>query len=885
MRARFLPIISFLCLAPLLLLSCTASVNENPQDSIDKIESEVYDSSSWDENSPISTEDSTGCLVFQSPSNPSEIELYFVLSIDLGGIEYSRTLQAEQTIIIKNVPLGHHTVTCKAYKSETGSLFARGSADAIFKYGQTAEMSLSLKRQLSPEAPVITVQPESKVLSLGEDGTCSTTIRAEAKTSGGALNAVWYVSLNADMSGKEELTSDTQTNPSEADPNLKICTTSFNFSTSQAGVRYYQCEFTHTDGENFGDEVSVTKTNIVSIRVKALSSFTASYKGSPLAANANPSLTDFTITETYSDGSTATGDPEKYTIESTAEGSTYNKIGQLPFKITRTGSSLTYDTTVSYKYAPPTSYTAIIQGDSSITIAQYAGSKTLTVQGETPTSYTIYGSSPTQTVSDTVSYQWYKGTTPISGATDQRYTISADTAGTNSYSCKVTYTPNPTYALSTTATTKETPSVSVKVAPWTVSAELDGSTISPTEGRYILDSGKKYTFYLQNTDRTTLTSYITVAGSLTIQESEYSYLTINPNGLSNEFYVTPSASTSQNTSIEIKHYQTTLCTVQISIKPESTPSNVITSWDDLKTAINTHGNNQTEETFTIAGNLEADSYIEVTGNVSIVAADSSGATIYRVSGKNNAFFSVNGSKASLTLGKTGQSITLDGKTQGGSQPTASNPLISVTSGGTVYINNAVTLQNNKNSSKAGGAISLTNSTLWMSGGSIKDNTCSSTSNGNGGGGVYLNNSSMTFSGGTISGNTATKDGGGIYATNNSSITMSGNATISGNTSNSNIANTNDNGGGGIYLNNSSLNMISNAKIIGNTTNARGGGIYNTVSGNVIIWSVEAVPDPDDPDPDMHNKAYGYGNGSTGNGNRIYGYYKVGENGTEQDTLD
>lgn len=884
MRARFLPIISFLCLAPLLLLSCTASVNENPQDSIDKIESEVYDSSSWDENSPISTEDSTGCLVFQSPSNPSEIELYFVLSIDLGGIEYSRTLQAEQTIIIKNVPLGHHTVTCKAYKSETGSLFARGSADAIFKYGQTAEMSLSLKKQLSPEAPVITVQPESKVLSLGEGG-ISTTIRAEAKTSGGDLTAVWYKSPNADMSGKEELTSDTQTNPSEADPNLKICKTSFNFSTSQAGVRYYQCEFTHTDGENFGDEVSVTKTNIVSISVKALSSFTASYKGSPVRSLSLPSISDFTITETYSDGSTASGDPEDYII-TTSSIDTNQKVGQIPIGLKHEITGKTATANVSYKYQPQNYSAPTLDATSSITIAQYAGSKTLTVQGETPTSYTIYGSSPTQTVSDTVSYQWYKGTTPISGATDQRYTISADTAGTNSYSCKVTYTPNSTYALSTTATTKETPSVSVKVAPWTVSAELDGSTISPTEGRYILDSGKKYTFYLQNTDRTTLTSYITVAGSLTIQESEYSYLTIDPNGLSNEFYVTPSASTSQNTSIEIKHYQTTLCTVQISIKPESTPSDAITTWSELKTKINEHSDSQTPLQLKISGNLDADSYIEVTGNVSIDAADSSGARIFRTSTFTSNMFNVKGENASLSLGSANNySITLDGQTKNGSNVTANYPLITVSNKATVYMNNGVTLQNNKNSTRAGGAISLTNSTLWMPGGSINDNTCSSSSNGNGGGGVYLNNSSMTFSGGTISGNTATKDGGGIYATNNSSITMSGNATISGNTSNSNIANTNDNGGGGIYLNNSSLNMISNAKIIGNTTNARGGGIYNTVSGNVIIWSVEAVPDPDDPDPDMHNKAYGYGNGSTGNGNRIYGYYKVGENGTEQSTLD
>lgn len=874
MRARFLPIISFLCLAPLLLLSCTASVNENPQDSIDKIESEVYDSSSWDENSPISTEDSTGCLVFQSPSNPSGTELYFVLSIDLGGIEYSRTLQAEQTIIIKNVPLGHHTVTCKAYKSETGSLFARGSADAIFKYGQTAEMSLSLKRQMSPEAPVITLQPESKVLSLGEDGTCSTTISAEARTSGGDLTAVWYKSPNADMSGKEALTSaTTQTNSSEADPNLKICTTYMDFTINGPTHMYYQCEFTHTDGENFGDEVSVTKTNIVLLSVKTLSSFTASYKGSPVRSLSLPSISDFTITETYSDGSTASGDPEDYII-TTYSIDTNQKVGQIPIELKHETTGKTATANVSYKYQPQNYSAPTLDATSSITIAQYAGSKTLTVQGETPTSYTIYGSSPTQTVSDTVSYQWYKGTTPISGATDQRYTISADTAGTNSYSCKVTYTPNSTYALSTTATTKETPSVSVKVAPWTVSAELDGSTISPTEGRYILDSGKKYTFYLQNTDRTTLTSYITVAGSLTIQESEYSYLTINPNGLSNEFYVTPSASTSQNTSIEIKHYQTTLCTVQISIKPESTPSDAITTWSDLSAAINAYGDNPAEKTFTISGTLEADSSISVTGNVSIVAADNSGALIKRKSSYQKQLFSVTGSNASLKLGSSdNKPITIDGNKD---NVNAQNSLIMVSDGAELQLNNYITLQNNYATQKGGGAINVTEATLKMFGGTIKDNT--STHNSSGGGGIYLEDSTMLLYGGTISGNETNYYGGGIYAKGSSTeITIQGYVYIRGNQT---TVSQESSGGGGIYLkNNAKLTVGDGASILGNTTHSKGGGIYNTSSTvEIIIYNTNVFDTTYDYTETNQALKNTYGH-------KIFGKYRLNGSSEVSDFLD
>lgn len=667
MRARFLKFFSFLFLASFFLSSCKITVNEGSQNAIDAIESEVYDSSSLEDLSSLTVEDDTGCLVFQTPANPDGTTLHYTLTVDIDGTDYTRELNSDQIIVIRNLTLGKHKVTCKAFK-EDSSLYAIGSSDAIFRSGETATLELILQR--------------------------------------------------------------------------------------------------------LPDPVDLT-------------SITASYNGGYQLPSVTPDASSFTITEHYDNSSTNAGNPSNYLV-SVPETDFLQKVGSIPITIRhKNKTEIQTSVNVPYKYQPRGTYSnpTLNPNTTSLNYEQGESGQQFKVFPDGIISYSIYNS--TSTVSDQVTYQWLKDGAEINGATSSEYTVPTDTAGTFKYKCKVTYTPDETYATSTTPV-------------------------------------------------------ITYSDEITVTVT--------------------SAST-----------------------------DAITSWSDLKNAISAHDETDTPLTLQISGILEANSYIEVTGNVSIVAADSSGATIHRASSFKSNMFSVSGLNASLTLGSNQLPLTLDGKTQGGSQPTASNPLISVTSGGTVYINNAVTLQNNKNSSRAGGAISLTDSTLWMSGGSIKDNTCSSTSNGNGGGGVYLKNSSMIFSGGTISGNTAEKDGGGIYATNNSSITMSGNATISDNTSNSNIANTNDNGGGGIYLNNSSLNMISNAKIIGNTTNARGGGIYNTVSGNVIIWSEEAVPetfpDPDDPDQEMHNKAYGYGNGSTGNGNRIYGYYKVGETGTEQDTLD
>ncbi|MGD9634840.1 MAG: choice-of-anchor Q domain-containing protein [Pirellulales bacterium] len=113
-------------------------------------------------------------------------------------------------------------------------------------------------------------------------------------------------------------------------------------------------------------------------------------------------------------------------------------------------------------------------------------------------------------------------------------------------------------------------------------------------------------------------------------------------------------------------------------------------------------------------------------------------------------------------------------------------------------------------------------TLIVNGGSIQDNTASST-----GGGIYMRIGNLTVNGTTIAGNSAGNNGGGVagptVAGQNIQMTFDG-ATLRDNRA----ANTGDIGdGGGIWLSSggsASVLSLTRTQVVGNTAR-RGGGIY------------------------------------------------------------
>lgn len=164
---------------------------------------------------------------------------------------------------------------------------------------------------------------------------------------------------------------------------------------------------------------------------------------------------------------------------------------------------------------------------------------------------------------------------------------------------------------------------------------------------------------------------------------------------------------------------------------------------------------------------------------------------------------------------------------------------------------------NRADQKNGGGVSVVSGSFTMTGGSVANNTASG--NGGGyGGGVYVTGSDSSFAmnGGNISGNSATQWGGGVYV-NGSSFTMEG-GSISGNTASSgggvsvngsgftmsggNITGNQANGsggvGGGVTLNNTngtSMTLSGNVRINGNTTAANApSNVYLPQSGVITI---------------------------------------------------
>ena len=124
---------------------------------------------------------------------------------------------------------------------------------------------------------------------------------------------------------------------------------------------------------------------------------------------------------------------------------------------------------------------------------------------------------------------------------------------------------------------------------------------------------------------------------------------------------------------------------------------------------------------------------------------------------------------------------------------------------------------------AGGGLYATNqSTITINNGTISGCTAQKK-----GGGLYVEGSTLTIEGGTISGCTARNNGGGLYAINSS--TNSSTVNISGGT----ISGCEANEGGGLCADNSTI-TINNGTISGCTAAENGGGLYATNSSEITI---------------------------------------------------
>jgi hypothetical protein len=230
----------------------------------------------------------------------------------------------------------------------------------------------------------------------------------------------------------------------------------------------------------------------------------------------------------------------------------------------------------------------------------------------------------------------------------------------------------------------------------------------------------------------------------------------------------------------------------------------VTSWNDLVTAVAGTPYNNREEVVIIKNNLTATSSAMIDRKITILT-DGSPAIIQRDPGFTDQFFYID-SSGYLALGKAGYSpntLQIDGNESSMTVGVEVNKaLITMYSGGTLIMNDGVTLKNNYNNYTYGGGygagVEISKGTFIMNGGLINNNKTLMA-----GAGVCINASldstcTFTMNGGSITGNSLTggsSKGGGIYLYSYSGSTTGtvefilNNGIISGNTAIS---------GGGVY---------------------------------------------------------------------------------------
>ncbi len=179
-------------------------------------------------------------------------------------------------------------------------------------------------------------------------------------------------------------------------------------------------------------------------------------------------------------------------------------------------------------------------------------------------------------------------------------------------------------------------------------------------------------------------------------------------------------------------------------------------------------------------------------------------------------------------------------------------------GGGIYNNNSArvlmtntTVSSNTALASGGGIFNTYNSQMLMTNSTVSSNTAAI----NGGGLCNKDSDSVvTLINTTVSSNTVKYDGGGIYNTDSGQMLIT-NSIISHNVANSFM---NPSNGGGIYNTNSGSVVMTNTIVNSNTAKSSGGGIFNAVSGSIVVMTNTTVSSNTAPSygGGIHNQSSG-----------------------------
>ena len=165
------------------------------------------------------------------------------------------------------------------------------------------------------------------------------------------------------------------------------------------------------------------------------------------------------------------------------------------------------------------------------------------------------------------------------------------------------------------------------------------------------------------------------------------------------------------------------------------------------------------------------------------------------------------------VGGSGSTFTMNGNASITDNKAKNGGGVGVYSGATFEMNGNASITDNKATTGNGGGVYEGGGTFNMSGGASISRNEATTGNG---GGVYVGGGVFTMSGGSITSNHTANDtyGGGVYVDTHGTFNMSG-GTIGGAAADK--ANKAKNGGGGVYVSGGTFNM-SGGSITGNDSN-------------------------------------------------------------------
>ena len=491
--------------------------------------------------------------------NPAKTEYTIGDTVDYTGIEITASFKSGWKCVLDTSSLKDR-LTCSPAEGSTLTSFT-DKVTVTFTSGTTV-CTADFPITVSVDAPVIIQDASSDTKRVTVNTAASYSVTATCKGEG-RLSFQWI------QTGSTKATYTTDPGTPETTDSGITQTGTFTVTPATEGSDDYYCIVTNTNNGSSKTAESVHFT--VEYTTATLTSITAEPKaGSYVLVGNEPAAALFTITETWSDGNTSTGDSGSYNV--TAGNTSY--VGNITVTVTRKADpSITCSSTIPYKYtmtAPTLTFS-----DTAVSEAQYTGNTTLSVTiSNSPHTYYDADKKTTDLFYDSVTYQWLKdgtaydnSTTTSEAAPAAKCTPDVSTAGSYKYTLTASVTGNTSYKNYCTGTVPE----AVTSGAWPVTVTAWTATYNGTS----VTGGSTLTVAMGTSPSLVISNKNDTTSTLTVTSGDTGTATVSQNVTAgNAITIKPVKAGS--TTLTVKAGTSTLMTLTVTVKSLTSISAVLT---------------------------------------------------------------------------------------------------------------------------------------------------------------------------------------------------------------------------------------------------------------------------------------------------------------------